>query len=300
MSSETIIVNEVGPRDGLQSQAGHLDLDQRQRFVEALLAAGLRHIEMGSFVSPKAVPQMAGTGDLARAVQAPTGAELTALVPNMKGYELAREAGVDTVAVVVSATETMNRKNINMGLDETMDVARAVIERGSSEGATVQAYLAVAFECPFEGKTDSGVVKKLAAELLEAGSSLLVVADTIGAANPAEVRALMDALVAAHGAGALACHFHDTRAMGLANIYAAIESGVRRFDASVGGLGGCPFAPGAKGNVATEDVVMLCEQMGFSTGVSIPGLLEAVDLISDMLGAPQGGRAHYWLSRNAA
>jgi len=300
MSGNAIIVNEVGPRDGLQSQAGHLDLAQRQRFVEALLAAGLRHVEIGSFVSPKAVPQMAGTGDLAQALQAPPGSELSALVPNMKGYELARAAGVDTVAVVVSATETMNQKNINMGLDETMDVARAVIERGTKEGASVQAYLAVAFECPFEGPTDAGRVRELAASLIDAGASQLVVADTIGAANPAEVRSLMDALVASHGAALMSCHFHDTRALGLANVFAAIESGVRRFDASVGGLGGCPFAPGAKGNVATEDVVMLCEQMGFSTGVNIPALLEVVALISDMLGSPQGGRAHYWLSRNAA
>jgi hydroxymethylglutaryl-CoA lyase len=297
---EHIIINEVGPRDGLQSQSGELTLAQRQQFVEALLGAGLRHIEIGSFVSPKAVPQMAGTGDLARALSAPEGAELTALVPNMKGYELAREAGVSTVAVVVSATETMNRKNINMGLDETMSVARAVIERGAGEGARVQAYLAVAFECPFEGATDPGTVRDLAGQLLAAGATELVIADTIGAAHPAQVRAMMDELVARHGSARLACHFHDTRAMGLANVFAAIESGVRRFDASVGGLGGCPFAPGAKGNVATEDVVMLCEQMGYSTGIDMPALLQVVELIGDMLGAPQGGRAHYWLSRNAA
>lgn len=299
MSGESITINEVGPRDGLQSQAGHLELAQRRQFVEALLGAGLRHVEIGSFVSPKAVPQMAGTGELARALSAPEGSELTALVPNMKGYELAREAGVDTVAVVASATDTMNRKNINMSLEETMAVARAVIERGSSEGASVQAYLAVAFECPFEGAVDAGHVRQLAAELIDAGASTLVIADTIGAADPAQVRALMDALVKAHGAEILACHFHDTRAMGLANVYAAIESGVRRFDASVGGLGGCPFAPGAKGNVATEDVAMLCEQMGFTTGIDMPALLDVVELIGDMLGTPQGGRAHYWL-RNSA
>ena len=136
--------------------------------------------------------------------------------------------------------------------------------------------------------------------LLGAGASELVIADTIGAANPAQVKRLMSAIAGSHGAERLACHFHDTRALGLANVYAAIESGVRRFDASVGGLGGCPFAPGAKGNVATEDVAMLCEQMGFSTGIDMPALLQVVDLISELLGHPQGGRAHYWLSRNAA
>ncbi|MFT7289529.1 MAG: hydroxymethylglutaryl-CoA lyase [Halieaceae bacterium] len=300
MKGESITINEVAPRDGLQSQSGELSLAQRERFVRALLDSGIRHLEMGSFVSPRAVPQMAGTADLARSLGRPAGAELSALVPNMKGYELACEAGVGTVAVVVSATETMNQKNINMSLAETMQVARAVISRGRAEGVAVQAYLAVAFECPFEGVVDSGLVRDLAAQLVEAGADKLVIADTIGAAHPAAVRQLLDALIAAHGAADLACHFHDTRALGLANVFAAIESGVRRFDASVGGLGGCPFAPGAKGNVATEDVVMLCEQMGFSTGIQMGALLGVVELISELLGAPQGGRAHYWLSRNAA
>jgi hydroxymethylglutaryl-CoA lyase len=300
MSSQSIIINEVGPRDGLQSQTVELSLAQRQQFIEALLAAGLAHIEIGSFVSPAAVPQMAGTGELARSLGVASAAELTALVPNMKGYELAREAGVQTVAVVVSATETMNQKNIRMSLAQTLEVAQAVIARGREEGASVQAYLAVAFECPFEGAVDPVYVQELAALLLEAGASELVIADTIGAANPAQVKQLMTGIAGRHGPERLACHFHDTRALGLANVYAAIESGVRRFDASVGGLGGCPFAPGAKGNVATEDVVMLCEQMGFSTGIDMPALLGVVDLVSDMLGHAQGGRAHYWLSRNAA
>lgn len=299
-ATEKVIINEVGPRDGLQSQNGSLSLEQRFAFVEALLGAGLGHIEMGSFVSPKAVPQMAGTGDLARRLGQRPGIQLSALVPNMKGYELACDAGVDTIAVVVSATETMNQKNINLSMDETMAVAQAVIERGRREGVRVLAYLAVAFECPFEGLVDPSYVRALAAQLIENGASELVIADTIGAANPGQVQRLMTALGDEHGAGKLACHFHDTRALGLANVYAALESGVRRFDSSVGGLGGCPFAPGAKGNVATEDVVMLCEQLGYATGVDMPALLSVVDLIGEMLGQPQGGRAHYWLSRNAA
>jgi hydroxymethylglutaryl-CoA lyase len=300
MSGESIIINEVGPRDGLQSQAGELTLAQRQRFVEALLGAGLRHIEIGSFVSPKAVPQMAGTGDLFARLQAPQDVHFSALIPNMKGYELARAAGLETVAVVVSATETMNQKNINMSLEDTLSVAQAVIQRGRDEGARVQAYLAVAFECPFEGVTPSPVVIDQAKQLAEWGANEIVIADTIGAANPAAVRGLMDTLVVALGSERLACHFHDTRAMGLANVFAAIESGVRKFDSSVGGLGGCPFAPGAKGNVATEDVVMLCESIGYSTGVDMAALLKAVDVVSELVEAPQGGRAHYWLSNNVA
>jgi hydroxymethylglutaryl-CoA lyase len=299
--SESIVINEVGPRDGLQSQPGELSLDQRRRFIEALLDAGLRHIEIGSFVSPRAVPQMAGTDELARAlVPQARQAEFTALVPNMRGYENARAAGVDTVAVVVSATETMNQRNIRRSLDETFAEARAVLERGAREGAAVQAYLAVAFECPFEGVVDAGLVRDQARELLDFGASLLVIADTIGAAAPDRVRALMGDLVAEHGSERLACHFHDTRALGLANVYAGIEAGVRRFDTSVGGLGGCPFAPGARGNVATEDVVMLCEQMGFRTGVAMKKLLGVVDLVGEMLGRPQGGRAASWLRGQAA
>jgi hydroxymethylglutaryl-CoA lyase len=297
---ERIVINEVGPRDGLQSQDRHLSIEQRARLVEALLAAGITHIEVGSFVSPKAVPQMAGTDALLAALSPPAGAELSVLVPNMKGYELARAAGAKTVAVVVSATETMNQKNIRMSLAETFAVAESIIQRGRAEGARVQAYLSVAFECPFEGPVSQETVIEQAALLLQRGADELVIADTIGAADPAAVRRLMDRLVADHGAEPFACHFHDTRALGLANAFAAIESGVRRFDSSVGGLGGCPFAPGAKGNVATEDLVMLCHQMGFETGVDMPALLAAVDLASELTGHPQGGRAHYWLSNNAA
>ncbi|KGE04495.1 hydroxymethylglutaryl-CoA lyase [Pseudohaliea rubra] len=300
MSAETIRINEVGLRDGLQSQPRHLTLDERETMARSLLATGIRHFEVGSFVSPKAVPQMAGTDELVARLAPPPGVSFSALVPNMKGYELARAAGVETVAVVISATDTMNRKNINMGLDETLAVAEAVIRRGREEGARVQAYLAVAWECPFEGPTPAAVVRDQARQLAAYGADEIVIADTIGAANPAAVRALMSDLVAEHGAERLACHFHDTRALGLANVYAAVESGIRSFDSSIGGLGGCPFAPGAKGNVATEDVVMLCEAMGFVTGVDMPALLAAVATVSDLIGAPQGGRAHYWLSNNAA
>jgi hydroxymethylglutaryl-CoA lyase len=218
----------------------------------------------------------------------------------MRGYENAVAAGAKTVAVVASATETMNQKNINMSLAQTFDVARHVIERGHREGVAVQAYLAVAFECPFEGRVSPELIIEQARQLAQWGAVEVVIADTIGAANPAQVSALMADLVGEHGSERLACHFHDTRAMGLANVYAAIESGVRRFDSALGGLGGCPFAPGAKGNVATEDVVMMCEQMGFSTGVDMPALLQAIALVSEMTGVQQGGRAHYWISNNAA
>ncbi|MEO0436041.1 MAG: hydroxymethylglutaryl-CoA lyase [Pseudomonadota bacterium] len=295
-----IIINEVGPRDGLQSQPTVLSPQQRGGLIQALFAAGLTNIEIGSFVSPIAVPQMAATDALAQALQVPMGAEVSALIPNMKGYELARQSGVDVVAVVVSVTETMNEKNIRMSLSQVMEVAEDIITRGSREGAQVQAYLAVAFECPFEGLVDPDRVVDLAARLMAAGARELVVADTIGAANPKQVRSLMERLVDNHGAPRLACHFHDTRALGLANVYAALEAGVRRFDAAVGGLGGCPFAPGTKGNVATEDVVMLCEQLGYRTGVDIDRLLTVVEMVAQLLDSELGGRAFGWLKQRAA
>ena len=295
-----ITINEVGPRDGLQSQDKHLTVQERLRLIDALLATGIRHLEAGSFVSPKAVPQMAGTDEIFRSMDEAVLPRLSALVPNMKGYELATAAGARTVAVVVSATETMNQKNIRMSLEQTLSAAREIIERGKSDGTRVQAYLSVAFECPFEGPVAASTIEAQAAELAAWGADEIVIADTIGAADPMAVRSLMDSLVADYGPELLACHFHDTRALGLANVFAAIESGVRRFDSSVGGLGGCPFAPGAKGNVATEDVVMMCEQMGFTTGIDMARLLAAVDLASMLTGHAQGGRAHYWLSNNAA
>lgn len=300
MKSEQVVINEVGPRDGLQTQARTLTVEQRLQLIEALMAANLRHLEVGSFVSPRAVPQMANTDQLLARLPRDEGTEFSVLVPNLKGFELAAAAGAATVAVVVSATETMNQRNINMSLRETLEAARTIIGLGRERGIRVQAYLSVAFECPFEGRVPAGVVLDQADQLMDCGADELVIADTIGAADPAAVRGLMDALVESHGTAPLACHFHDTRAMGLANVFAAIESGVRRFDSSVGGLGGCPFAPGARGNVATEDVVMMCEQMGLATGIDMPALLRAVDLVSELTGSPQGGRAHYWLSNNAA
>ena len=291
---------EVGPRDGLQNEAREIPLAEKVALVDCLSRAGFSRIEVASFVSPARVPQMAGSAGVLSGITRAKGVRYAVLTPNMRGYENAVAAGVKTVAVVASATETMNQKNINMSLAETFEVARSIIERGHSEGITVQAYLSVAFECPFEGAVEPALICKQAQQLAQWGADEIVIADTIGAANPAQVQKLMTSLIAEHGSDLLACHFHDTRAMGLANVYAAIESGVRRFDSALGGLGGCPFAPGAKGNVATEDVVMMCEQMGFSTGVDMPALLRAVELVSGMTGVQQGGRAHYWISNNAA
>ena len=292
-----VTIKEVAARDGLQAQSVEISLDQRRELIMSLVAAGVPELEIGSFVSPKAVPQMAGTDALAQTLPAAK-AQYSALVPNMKGYELARREGLNQLAIVVSATEQMNQNNIRKSLEDTFSMASDIMGRAREEQVDIHAYLAVAFECPYEGRVHSNVVMDQAEQLMRDAPARLVIADTIGAANPRAVKSMMTELVAQFGVEALGCHFHDTRAMGLANVFAALDAGVRQFDSSAGGLGGCPFAPGAKGNVATEDVVMLCESAGLSTGINIGSLLESVAHLTQMIGSEQGGRAHYWLTHN--
>ena len=297
--AERVIVKEVAARDGLQAQPKHLTVEQRISLLEALAKTGVPELEIGSFVSPKAVPQMAGTDEIAANLPAAT-LDYSALVPNMKGYELAVRAGIKSHAIALAATEQMNQNNIRKGLEDTFLMGEELLDRALSEGVAIHAYLAVAFECPYEGAGSEDRVLALVERLMAHQPARLVIADTIGAANPAAVHAMMQKLVDRYGPERLGCHFHDTRAMGLANVYAALTAGVRQFDASAGGLGGCPFAPGAKGNVASEDVVMLCESMGFATGIDMPKLLDAVALLGEMIGTPQGGRAHSWLAKQCA
>ena len=295
--TDFVTIKEVAARDGLQAQSVEITLEQRRDLIEALVKAKVPELEIGSFVSPKAVPQMAGTDELARTLPK-SGVKFSALVPNVKGYEIARREGIDQIAIVLSATEQMNQNNIRKSLEDTFSMAGDILARAREEGVEIHAYLAVAFECPYEGKVSASVVLDQASELMRNEPARLVIADTIGAANPRDVKSMMAELVSQYGASRLGCHFHDTRAMGLANVYAALDAGVRQFDSSAGGLGGCPFAPGAKGNVATEDVVMLCESSGLSTGVDMEALLQSVECLTQMMGAQQGGRAHYWLTNN--
>ena len=297
--AEKVIIKEVAARDGLQAQPKHLSVEQRVALLAALAETGVPELEIGSFVSPKAVPQMAGTDEIAANLP-PAQLAYSALVPNMKGYELAVMAGIRSHAIALAATEEMNQNNIRKSLEDTFVMGEEILDRAAAEGVDIHAYLAVAFECPYEGAVEESLVLEQVDRLMQHQPARLMIADTIGAANPAAVHSMMHKLVDRYGPERLGCHFHDTRAMGLANVYAALQAGVRQFDASAGGLGGCPFAPGAKGNVATEDVVMLCESIGYETGLDMPKLLEAVALLSEMIGAPQGGRAHTWLSKQCA
>lgn len=303
MMAEKVTLNDVGPRDGLQSQSRVLSPADRIQLVTALLDSGMRHVEVGAFVSPTAVPAMAGTDEVLAGLRENTGSgdvTFTVLVPNVRGYELATAAGARSVCLVLYGTDGMAEANVGMNRLQAESAAKEILERARKDGVRVTSTIAVAFECPFEGRVEPSLVCDMAGRFLELGTDELCVADTIGGANPGQVRSLTAALVDGYGASQISCHFHDTRAMGLANVYAALESGIRKFDASIAGLGGCPFAPGASGNVATEDVVMMLEQMGFATGIDLDRLMQAVTLAKTLTGTAPGGRASAWLDYNAS
>ena len=272
-----VIVNDVGPRDGLQNDSTLVAPEDRVRLINSLLEAGIKSIEAASFVSPKAVPKMADADQVFAALDQEA-ADFSALVPNVKGYELAKKAGARSVAVVLSATETMNQKNINMSLDETISVCKDIVGMAKNDGVRPRSYISVAMECPYEGLVEESLIESLSATMFEAGAQEVIIADTIGAANPAQVKSLFNRLVSEFGATKLSGHFHDTRAMALANTWQALECGIRKFDASIAGLGGCPFAPGASGNLATEDLVLMLNDAGFDTGIDLEKLLKSVAL----------------------
>jgi hydroxymethylglutaryl-CoA lyase len=298
---EPIFITDVAPRDGLQNQAVHLSTDDKLKLIGLLVEAGVASVEATSFVSPKAVPQMADAADLLPQLQlAYPALRSSVLVPNLKGLERAAAAGAREIAVVLSATDTMNQKNINMSLEAALAASVATLRQAGALGLRTRAYLAVAFECPFEGIAPLPRLQTLAAAMLEAGAHEIVIADTIGAAAPADVKQRMRALADVVPVAQLAIHLHDTRGMAVANAWAALEAGVRRFDASAGGIGGCPFAPGAAGNLATEDLVLMAEGSGFATGIDLDRLLDAVEFAEARLGRALGGGASTWLRRRRA
>ena len=292
--SKRVVINDVGPRDGLQNQSKTLSPAERLQLIGALRQADVEHIEVGAFVSPKAVPAMAGAGEIVAGLEGKDG-NYSVLIPNMRGYEMALEAGAKTVAMVLYGSEQMAQKNVGMSRLQTENATEAILQRSQTDKIEVIATIAVAFECPFSGLTDSQVVAETTAKFLAHGVSQVVIADTIGAANPAQVSSLMKLLTADNDSAKIACHFHDTRALGMANVYAALEAGIRRFDASIAGLGGCPFAPGATGNIATEDIVMMLHSMGYTTGIDMDKLMVASDLAETLTGSAPGGRSKKWL-----
>ncbi|MDN7241171.1 hydroxymethylglutaryl-CoA lyase [Planococcus sp. N028] len=265
---------EVGPRDGLQNEGKLVSTENKLEFIEALQGAGIEEMELTSFVSPKWVPQMADANEIVSAVQK-TGRQFV-LTPNEKGITSALQAGAKAVAVFVGVSDSFNKKNINKTTAESMEALKPLILKLKQDGLFVRACISTAFYCPFEGAIKPEATIELCRQFVEWGVDELSVADTIGMASPQESYALFNDLVEAFPDVLMTAHFHDTRKMALANIFAALQAGVSRFDSSAGGLGGCPFAPGATGNVATEDVVNMLHRMGIETGIDIDRLCEAI------------------------
>ncbi len=275
---------EVGPRDGLQNESTPLAVGDKVAFIVRLAAAGLAAIEVGAFVRPDRVPQMADTDEVVRRLGALPGVALSALVPNRAGMARATACGLRDVAVFTAASETFTRRNINMSIDASLSAARDVVDLAAANGARVRGYVSTAWWCPYEGRVGPDAVRRVAGRLLEMGCREVSLGDTIGAATPHEVWALLDRLVRDVQVGSLAVHFHDTRGTALANVLTALWSGITTVDAAAGGLGGCPYAPGASGNLATEDLVYMLDGMDIETGVDLTRLCEASRPLAALLG----------------
>ena len=288
-----VTICEVGPRDGLQNEASSVPAADKVRYIEMLVDAGVLVIEATSFVSPAAVPQLADADDVFPAIHKRAGVRYIALVPNERGLDRALAAGVREIAVFTAASETFAQRNIRMSIDASLATFAAVIKRAHANGMQVRASVSTAFGCPFEGTVPVGNVVRVAQALLDAGADTLSIADTIGVATPNQVIDVVSALrEAGIGLERFGLHFHDTRGTGLANIMAGLQLGVHEYDSSAGGLGGCPFAPGATGNVATEDVLYLLPGMGIETGIDIDRLRDASRFIDGVLNGRVVSRAY--------
>jgi hydroxymethylglutaryl-CoA lyase len=293
--SDTIKIYEVGPRDGLQNEATSVSTEQKHHLVDGLIAAGLKHIELTSFVHPKAVPQMADADAvMERATTQYPHHDFIGLVFNQRGYDRALASGCQSMAFGVSVTETFSEKNTRMSSQRAFEITRDLNEQAKRDGIWTRVYVMTAWVCPFEGPTPPQQTIALAEKIWELGVDELAIADTIGHANPLDVGRLMEILGKRLDMNRLAVHLHDTQAIGLANATTALQAGVRIFDSSVGGLGGCPFAPGAAGNLATEDLVFLAYKMGLGTGVDFQRLWDVVWDLEAVIGRPIGGRIRQW------
>ncbi len=285
-----ITICEVGPRDGFQNEKVFIPTARKIEVVNALFAAGLRHIQVTSFVSPRAVPQLADAKEVLAGIDRPEGAWVSALVPNLRGAERAAEAGVDAVHTVVSASETHNRKNVNRPVDQSLSEFEAVFETLHKAGVVIEGGIATAFGCPFEGDVPAQQVARIARRYQDLGAGSVALGDTTGMATPLTVRAAIHAIRDAAPGLDIHLHFHNTRGVGLACVMTGLAEGVTHYDASVGGLGGCPFAAGATGNICTEDLVYLLQESGFETGVDLDRMIAAASLTQEIVGRPLPGQ----------
>jgi hydroxymethylglutaryl-CoA lyase len=281
---DRVTIYEVGPRDGLQNEARQVSTVEKIRFIDALVAAGLHNIEITSFVSPKWIPQLADGSEVARGVRRPSGVRMSALVPNRRGLDNAMAAGMQEVAVFLSASETHNKKNVNKTIADTLTAFYEVVPPALAAGLKVRAYVSTVFGCPYEGDVNPQAVLDLSAKLVEMGVYQISMGDTIGVANPRQVEEVLGLVLAQHEADRIAVHFHDTQGTALANCLVSLTMGIRTIDSSAGGLGGCPYAPGAAGNLATEDLVSMLHAMGIETGVDLDRLVDASRLATAFVG----------------
>lgn len=287
MSAPTQIkIVEVGPRDGLQNESGPITLHDKVTLIDALSNSGLTYIESGSFVSPRWVPQMADSDQVFAHIQRKPGVTYAALTPNVQGLNRALQAKADEVAVFVAASEAFSQKNINCSIGESLSRARPIIESAHQTGLKVRAYISCVLGCPYQGEVSYGETASLAAQLIDMGCYEVSLGDTIGVGSPLKARQLIKTVVGQVPIPQLAVHYHDTYGQALANIFASLELGIRTVDSSVAGLGGCPYAPGASGNVATEDLVYMLEGMGLHSGVDLDKLIQAGNAICATLGHP--------------
>lgn len=284
MRPARVSIVEVGPRDGLQNEQAAVSTADKTAFVDLLSSAGLPRIEVSAFVSPKWVPQMADAAGVFAGINRRAGVRYSALVPNLEGLERAHAAGVTDVAVFAAASESFSRRNINQSIDASLDIYRAVSARAARLGISMRAYVSTAFGCPFEGSVSPERVADVSHALVEMGAVEVSVSDTIGIAHPGQVPVVVEAVAARVPLAKIALHFHDTRGTALVNVLTAMDLGVSTFDASAGGLGGCPYAPGATGNLATEDLIYMLDGLGIETGVDLAALVEASAFIEARVG----------------
>lgn len=283
-------VVEVGPRDGLQNEPQALGIAERIQLCEALVASGVQHLEVGSFVSPKWVPQMTGTAEVLAGLGRPAGVIRSVLVPNMKGFEAALAAGVDEIAVFAAASEGFSQRNINCSIAESLARFVPVVEGARAAGIRVRGYVSCVLGCPYDGEIAPDQVASVTRELLELGCAEVSLGDTIGVGTPGRTRALWQRLGQEVPLTRLAGHFHDTYGQALANVYASLLEGVAVFDSAIAGLGGCPYAQGASGNVASEDLVYLLDGLGISTGLDLDRLVGVGQAVTNTLGRRYGSR----------
>jgi hydroxymethylglutaryl-CoA lyase len=285
-----VTVVEVGPRDGLQNEGATISAADKIAFIDRLSAAGLSVIEAGAFVSPKWIPQMADTGQVFAGIRRVDGVRYTALVPNLEGLERAHAAGVREIGIIAAASDTFSLRNINQDVDASLDTYRAVCARASELHIRVRGYVSTAFGCPFEGEVPPVRVAAVAEALMNMGTFEVAISDTIGIAHPGRVRGVVSVVTDRVPLQALALHFHDTRGTALANVLTALELGIATFDASAGGLGGCPYAPGATGNLATEDLIYMLNGLGIDSGIDLNALVQASASIEPKVGHPLPSR----------